>query len=214
MRCAGIPGDRRYALIDAKSGAAAAPERESRWRPALFLHAVQPPGADPSIVFPDGPIFSIDNPALNARLSDYFGFSVAIGVYQPHPVFPLTRHRHPHYAVHLVTTASMAHLAGLVHGGPLDARRFRPTALIETDASGGFVEDGWIGRCLALGEIRLTADEPSKRCGVTFLAQPGLAEEPNILRGILRYNKRHFGIYCSVRRGGTVRAGDELTTEE
>lgn len=208
----GVAGDRAYALIDASSGAAAAPEREARWRKALFLQATQKENAPPSIVFPDGHVASVEHPALNARLSDYFGFPVAIGVYASDAGFPLTQHRHTHFPLHLLTTASLSHLA-VLRQSPMDVRRFRPTILVETNGKAGFVEDGWVGYRIRLGEATLEVNEQAKRCGVTFLAQPGLAEDPDILRSIVRYNKRHLGVYCSVLRAGTVRQGDELMME-
>jgi uncharacterized protein len=213
---AGVMGDRRYALIDAGSGVPAAPEREPRWRRALLLRAIQVAGSSPLLHFPDGHAAPVTDPTLNARLSDYFGFGVTVATHdadEGDPAFPLARHRHRHFPVHLLTTASMTQLAALHNTGPLDSRRFRPTFLIETRVTGGFVEDGWIGQRLRLGDVGLTAQEQTRRCGVTLLAQPGLEEDPDILRGILRYNKRNLGLYCSIHRGGTVRPGDELVME-
>ena len=58
--------------------------------------------------------------------------------------------------------------------------------------------------------IELTAQEGTKRCGVVFIAQPGLEEDAEILRSILRLNKRNLGIYCSIDGTGTIELGDEL----
>jgi hypothetical protein len=45
---------------------------------------------------------------------------------------------------------------------------------------------------------------------MTFIGQPGLDEDPDILRTILRHNKRHLGIYCSVSSAGTITVGDQI----
>ncbi len=63
---------------------------------------------------------------------------------------------------------------------------------------------------LRLGAIDLTVREETKRCGITFISQPGLDEDPEILRNILRHNKRHLGIYCSIENTGAIHVGDEL----
>jgi hypothetical protein len=48
---------------------------------------------------------------------------------------------------------------------------------------------------------------------VTFVSQPGLEEDPEILRKILRNNKRNLGIYCSIALSGTIALGDEVFVE-
>src|SRR5689334_14281046 len=70
----GIAGDRQYGLIDAVTGAPAMPEKEIRWRKALYLEAKLIDCSWPIITFPDGQTRSLDEPSLNATLSDYFGF--------------------------------------------------------------------------------------------------------------------------------------------
>jgi hypothetical protein len=71
---------------------------------------------------------------------------------------------------------------------------FRPTVLIETKECEGFLEDGWISKCLRLGARDLTVREQAKRCGMIFISQPGLDQDLEILRNIVRHNKRHLGV--------------------
>jgi len=52
------------------------------------------------------------------------------------------------------------------------------------------------------------ATEETKRCGLTLIAQPGFKEEPEILRNVVRHNRRNFGIYCAVSTPGTIAVGD------
>ena len=211
----GIEGDRQYGLVDAVSGLPAVPEKHARWRKALHLQAVAREGAPPLIVFPNGRACPLDDPSFNAILSDYFGFATAIAAYEHTDRrcgLPLTRFRTEHFAMHLLTTASLESLARLRQVAAIDSRRFRPTVLIET-SHGGFPENQWIGRRLRLGAIRLKAEEDTKRCGVTFISQPGLAEDPEILRSIMRHNRRNLGIYCSIDGAGTLQPGDELFVE-
>ena len=213
----GLAGDRQYALIDRDSGLPAAPEKDKRWRKALYLHAACRDGDVPTISFPDGESCSLNDPSVNGRLSDYFGFATAVAVYEPddrHSGFPLTRHRHHHFPMHVLTTASVERLAALRQVEAIDSRRFRPTVLVEAGEGEGFIENDWVGRRLRLGAVDLTAQDATKRCGITFIAQPGLDEDPEILRSILRHNKRTLGLYCSIESTGTIRLGDELSIAE
>ena len=212
----GVEGDRQYGLIDAATGLPAVPEKDIKWRKALHLQARGREGTLPVITFPDGTSCPLDDPSLNAILSDYFGFATVIAAYEhtDRPcTFPLTRFRTHHFAMHLLTTMSLEYLASLRQVVAIDSRRFRPTVLIEASNGSGFVENKWIGRRLRLGAVGLKAQEDTKRCGVTFISQPGLEEDPEILRSILRHNRRNLGIYCSIDGAGTLQLDDELFVE-
>jgi uncharacterized protein len=208
----GVEGDRQYGLIDARDGLPAAPEREPRWRKALHLRAQVSRGRVAQLTFPDRRSYALDDRALNAELTAYFGFAVCVAAYEHtrrRNGFPITRYRHPHFPVHLLTSASLMQLAKFGSSGPLDSRRFRPTALVSTEGE-GFVENDWIGRRLRIGSVELSAQEITQRCGVTLVSQPGLEEDPEILRNILRHNRRQLGIYCTIETPGVIRSGDEL----
>lgn len=209
----GIDGDRRFALIDAESGHPAAPEKHARWRDGLHLQAQCVAGQLPTIRFPDGHRLQVDDPSLNGMLSEYFGFAVAIAANEPiegHPGFLRTEHRHRHFPVHALTTASLQRLAEVRQVETVDVKRFRPTVLLETGAASGFAEKQWIGRSLRLGEVTVYVQEETTRCGMTFIAQPGFEDDPEILRSILRHNKRHLGINCTVDVVGILQVGDKV----
>jgi uncharacterized protein YcbX len=56
-------------------------------------------------------------------------------------------------AVHLLTTASLEKLGELYPEGRFDPHRFRPNLVLELDADKvGFVEDGWPGWRLRVGD--------------------------------------------------------------
>lgn len=212
----GVLGDRHFALIDAETGITAAPETYKRWRKALFLTAAYGDANVPAITFPAGDAIFVTDRTMNEKLSDFFGFSVGIGALEVDGFrhLPTAQHRHPHSAVHLLTTASMERLETLCPGTTISSRRFRPTAVIATDSETSFLEDTWVGRALEIGDARITVEERAKRCGMTFLAQPEHEEEPNILRNIVRANQRNLGINCSVSRTGKFRVGDLVTILE
>lgn len=149
-------------------------------------------------------------------LSEYFGFAATMAAHEHTERrfnFPVTRYRHPHFPLHLLTTSSLERLASLCEKDGVDSRRFRPTVLVAVEKNSGFVENEWIGRRVRFGDVETRAEEDAKRCGVTFVSQPGLDEDPEILRKILRNNKRHLGIYCSIAASGTIGVGDEVFVE-
>mgnify|MGYP000580439817 FL=1 len=77
--------------------------------------------------------------------------------------------------LHMLSSASVAHLETLHPGGNADRRRFRPN--IHVDTSGdveGFAELGWINTAIRFGEPEGEVIAPTKRCGFTILAQEGL----------------------------------------
>lgn len=215
----GIAEDRRFALFDAETGLAASPEREPRWRPALFLQATSSSATSvPQLRFPDGGQFWLDDPALNARLESYFGFAVRIGYYASKSIhadlrFPITSNRYQPATLHVVTTSSLAALGTILGGAGLDARRFRPSILIETEGVDGFVENEWVGKRLFVGQKPIRVTEAARRCGMTMIAQPELDENPDILRTIMRHNQRHLGVYAEVEEAMTLAPGDIVYAE-
>lgn len=210
----GIEGDRRFALFDPETGLAAAPEKETRWRPALFITASQPPSGLPVLRFADGAEHALDDSALPDRLAEHFGFPVAIGLVGSGDYrFPVVSNRYAPAPLHLVTTASVSALGAVTDLPPIDARRFRPSVLIETEDDEGFIENDWVGHIVRIGEAEIRVTEASRRCGMTLVAQPGMAEEPDVLRGIMRHNKRNLGVYAAPAAPITLSVGDPVYAE-
>ncbi len=213
---AGVTGDRRFALFDPASGLAAAPEREPRWRPALFLQALRDEAALlPQLRFPDGETFWLDDSRLAERLESHFGFAASVGAYGglddgADMRFPIVSNRYAPAGLHLVTTASLRKLAEVACVPTLDHRRFRPSILIETDEGEGFLENAWLGQQITIGAALVSVTEPTRRCGMTMIAQPELDEQPEILRGIMRHNGRNLGVYATVETSVTITVGDPV----
>ena len=126
-------------------------------------------------------------------------------------------------ALHLMTTATMARLAELRPGSSFAVRRFRPNVTIATpEGARGFVENGWVGRELAIGdEVRLRISDPTPRCSIPTLAQKDLARDPGVLRTVVEHNSipvpvldderlPYAGVYAFVVRGGTVKPDDAV----
>ena len=105
-------------------------------------------------------------------------------------------------------------------GSRFDERRFRMNLIVET-AEAGFVENGWIGRELAIGDdVRLRITMPDPRCVMTTLAQNELPRDPDVLRTIIRYNRLAIGpdsrypcagVYAVVEAPGAIHLGDSAS---
>jgi uncharacterized protein YcbX len=127
--------------------------------------------------------------------------------------------------IHLLTTAALATLEAAHPDGAFDPRRFRPNLVVATPSGvAGFPENAWVGRVLAIGDVRLRIVAPTPRCVVTTLPQPGLPRDVGILRTVADRNRLAFpgesgpplasvGVYAVVERGGRVAVGADVHLE-
>jgi uncharacterized protein len=109
--------------------------------------------------------------------------------------------------VHVLTTGTLDRLRQLYPGGRFEVRRFRPNIVVATDEP-GFVENGWIDRTVAIGDVRLRINGPCPRCVMTTLSQGDLPKDPGILRTAAQENEANVGVYADVVKDGVVRRGD------
>ncbi|THF47195.1 MOSC domain-containing protein [Allorhizobium terrae] len=211
----GIVGDRQFGLFDPSTGKTASPENDSRWHPALFLRAIINSAGETYIHFPNGEAYQICHPAIGPELSRYFGFSVAVGRYNngqwpAAEQLPMITHRYQPSPLHLITSSSRERLSDLLSSKELDVRRFRPNIVLNTGAEPGFLENEWLGHTIHGVGLSMRATEHTKRCGMTMIAQPDIEADVEVLRAIVRNNRRSFGIYCDVVTAGGLDVGTEL----
>ncbi|MCL4192817.1 MAG: MOSC domain-containing protein [Thermoguttaceae bacterium] len=239
----GVVGDRAYALLDAADGKVASAKNPRKW-PSLFdFRAVlaEPPrdGGQPPpvrITLPDGTIVGSEQEDLNEILSDVLGRQVTLSAAAP-PTASLEEywpdvkgltHREAvtdealpagtffdFAAAHVLTTATIDRLRELYPQGRFEVRRFRPNVVVQpSPEEAGFVENGWIGRTLAIGdEVRFRITGGCPRCVMTTLAQSDLARDLGVLRTAVEHNQAHVGVYAAVAQGGTIRRGDPVRLE-
>lgn len=234
----GLAGDRAYALFDPESGRIASAKKPRVWGKlfefgASLVEAGEPPRV--RVTFPDGTTAETGQEGLEARLSEEFGMEVRVlseppagAKYASVPLgesegeataeFPLRIGFFDGAALHLLTTGTLEHLKALYPEGTFAARRYRPNVVVRTpEGARGFVENGWPGKTLALGdEVRVRVLMPVPRCVMTTLPQPergdlaALPNDPGILRAAAANNQNNVGVYAFVERGGVVRRGDEV----
>lgn len=126
------------------------------------------------------------------------------------------------FPVSVLTTSTLAELGARRPESRFDERRFRMNVVVDSSES-GFVENGWMGRSLLLGDtVRLMIVLPDPRCVMTTLAQGELPADNDILRTLVRHNRLEVagglypcaGAYAVVEASGTVRANDPVSLVE
>ncbi|MGF1552480.1 MAG: MOSC domain-containing protein [Paracoccaceae bacterium] len=99
------------------------------------------------------------------------------------------------------------HMGGTLGSFDLGARRFRGNLWL--DDLDPWAEEDWIGREIAVGDVRLRIDEPIGRCRATE-AGPASGRYDAATVTELRRARGHtaFGVYATVMRGGRIATGD------
>jgi uncharacterized protein YcbX len=208
----GAYGDRLFGLVDATTGEIARPDAERKWHdvPRISTRLGMHGGLE--IRMPGGDWLPAPGEESDRAASAFLGFQASIRPFRRDEVAPnAAAPRYVKEPIHLVTTASLAELKRLHPDGDPDPRRFRPNILVDMQpVAGRFPETEWIGRRIATGELQLRVVEPCRRCGFTIIAQNGLANDPDILRTLVKNNRHNLGVYCVVDSPGEVRLDDGL----
>jgi uncharacterized protein len=238
----GLVGDRHYALVDQSDRKIASAKNPKKW-PQLFqfraaLTEVSDSGAKAArvrITLPDGSSVEGEqtdaDQILSRALNREVKLSAAGKTATAEEYWPdiegldhrdtVTEFGLPEdtffdcASVHLLTTATLDRLRMLYPQGRFEVRRFRPNVVLATaNAETEFVENGWIGRTMVVGNsVRLSITGPCPRCVMTTLAQGDLPKDPGILRTAAQHNRANVGVYASVFQGGRVRRGDSVKLE-
>ncbi len=239
----GLRGDRAYALVDPSNGKVASAKNPRKWPKlfdcrAAFIELLRSGEKIPPvrITLPNGAIVTSTQSDLNQALSKVLGREVTLGTTVPKtpsleeywPDIEGLAHKETVTdeamptntffdcaVVHVLTTATIDRLRELYPQGRFEVRRFRPNIVVEpASAEKNFVENGWIGHTLAIGEeVRLNITGPCPRCVMTTLPQGDLPKDPGILRTAAQHNQVNVGIYATVLRGGTIHRGDAVRLE-
>ena len=239
VRERGLVCDRAYALVDHETGKVASAKQPRKWAKlfdcrAAFLEEPGDDGVPPArITLPDGTTTASDDEAVDDLLSRLFEREVTLETKAPED--PSLEEYWPDIegltfreavtdeamppgtffdlaVVHALTTATINKLRELYPDGRFEIRRFRPNIVIRpVDETADFLENGWIGGTISLGdEVRLKVTGPCPRCVMTTLPQADLPKDPGILRTAAKHNGANVGVYAAVARGGTIRRGDPV----
>lgn len=123
------------------------------------------------------------------------------------------------YPLSVLTTSTLDQLGDLEPQSRFDVRRFRMNVIVDTPER-GFVENGWLGRTLAIGDdVQLGVSLPDPRCCMPGLPQEDLPRDPRVLKALARHNRIDVagalypcaGVYAVAQATGTVRKDDSVS---
>jgi uncharacterized protein YcbX len=199
------------------------------------------------VTTPSGEAFGIHDPGLPLALEALFGRAVSVeaatgpqqGTYEsdwpeiegitfageiefPTNIFGAGTTFVDVAELHLLTSTSMASIAEADPDLVVDPARFRPSILLDTPGLDGFPENDWAGTTMTIGTVELHLGDPTPRCIMTTVDQPGLPRQPAVLQTVAAQNRittdgftlACLGCYASVATPGTVAAGDPVTIRD
>lgn len=220
----GPHGDRGWGIRDAATGRILTGRRE----PRLLLAAARlGDRGEPVITLPDGAVLDGAGRATDAALAAWLGRDVALVPAAGAPggraeaftdatddasapfEFTMPAGRFVDQLPLLLVTADSLRAGRALHEGAWDVRRFRPNVLLEGGGD-GWTEDGWVGRDVAVGAVRLRVEAPCPRCTMITRPQPGLDADVGMFRTVARHHGAAFGVLARVVTPGTVRVGDAV----
>ena len=231
----GIQGDRSSALVDVETGKIVSAKNPRRWPNMFSFHSRFEDitnSNDLHITLPNGSTVKSTASNANSILSDAVGKKVRFISQVPDepqleeywPDIDELDHRDVVTAedmpkgtfydianIHLLTTSTLDELRRLYPEGRFEARRFRPNIIVQSDQA-GFVESGWVGKTVIIGdEVKLKITDHCQRCVMTTLSQGDLPKDTNILKTAAQHNEVHVGVYAEVIEGGTIKFDDPVS---
>lgn len=205
----GLMGDRGYGIADVASGVVVGSSRPGwndliTWQARYLAPVVANDSLPPAeIAFPDGGTVRSDDPDCDRVLSERLGKQVRLVINDG----SIAKMRYELSPCHFLTTATLAELRKGYPEGTFEPARFRPNVLLDCGAVSGFLEQDWIGRELACGDLRFRVVDNCVRCVMTVRAQGDLPKDPRILHTVTQMNRTFAGGYAAVAQAGTVRLG-------
>ncbi|MET8522006.1 MOSC domain-containing protein [Nocardioides sp. NPDC004968] len=220
----GVVGDRGFALVSVdETDPARGRVLRTVQHPSLVAVRAELAGDRLEVELPDGETAAAEPAATGERITcDYWGREVELELLGgPHtglfsrwldrPV-RLARARRGDVvfagSVSVVTTASLRDLARQAGANALDAARFRPNLVVETDEP--YVEETWLGREIRVGEATLRIGVPIPRCAVIDVRPETGERDVRLLktlashRPLNRAGEPAFGVFAEVVTPGAV----------
>jgi uncharacterized protein YcbX len=225
---AGIPGNRRFYLIDDHGALFSGPA----FGPLVRIRADHDPAGTLTLRFPDGIEVAGSTEELGeAVTTDFYGrpvrshlvegpFSDALSAYVGTPIQLTRTDRDGDGAdVEPLTMVSFASVRDLAergkHDGDLDARRFRIN--LELEGCAPYEEDSWDGRLVRVGGATLRLVGQIPRCLVTTQGPDTGVKDWDTLKQIAKQRPRieghgglPFGMYARVEEPGAAATGDPV----
>ncbi|MGH6718888.1 MAG: MOSC domain-containing protein [Alphaproteobacteria bacterium] len=180
----GLDGDRRLHVEDRRGRVVTA-----RTHPRLLGHRART-GEDGTVVVDRRPWY---DPGLAAAVEALAGQGAQI-VPTPQGVFDVLP----------LLVATDGAIAAFGH----DGRRLRPNLVI--GGVSGLDERGWEGYGLRIGEVVVALADRRGRCVMTTYDPDTLAQDPDVLKSIVRRFDGRLALNATVAAGGRIRVGDAV----
>jgi len=207
----GLAGDRRFA-VRRLADSSGFPWLSASRMPELLLY--RPFGLNEStgeplpthVRTPSGTDLELRSEALQTEIGERLGSGVELMMLK-HGIFDDA-------PVSVISLATIAHI-GQEAGVEIDRRRMRMNVVLETDDTEPFLEDAWIGGTLVFGDtepraaVSVTARD--LRCVMVNLDPDTGANDPRIMKTIVRLNDNNGGVYGTVARAGTIQVGQTVS---
>ena len=115
------------------------------------------------------------------------------------------------FPVLLLTDATLRRLQQLAPASKVDVRRFRPNLVVATpDGVADFVELGWVGKRLRIGEAEIEIAMACPRCVMITHGFADLPKDSGLMRTVVREANQNVGVYVRVERPGRITVGDSV----
>lgn len=225
---AGLPLDRRYALLLGTLTPDVGVPEEGGWRAKTdflaldrherlaALHTEFDPDTHMLVIRRNGKPVSrgrLDQPMGRTLVEQFFTAYMAGSVpgvpriQEGGADFAFTDVREP--LVSILNLASV-HDIERVAKQPVDPHRFR--ANLWLDGVPAWAERSWVGRTLSIGDVRLEVTAPITRCPATEVNPQTGARDLNVVQTLKRgYGHAQCGVYARVVAGGSIATGDGVT---
>jgi uncharacterized protein len=157
---------------------------------------------------PSGEVLPVDDPKLIRELDEGLGAGHALTLTRSERAMTDCR------PVSLFSVQTGRRLSKEL-GIDLDKRRFRANVFMDLASTGGFAEDGFVGRMLRVGSKTVVSIlERDPRCSMITLDPDTAERSPAILGKVTKAHDGKAGVYGAVLIEGMVRIGDAVEVLE
>lgn len=222
-----VPGDRSWGVVDTETGKLLS----AKTVPALLSGSARIDDEGCLITLPDGTATGSGDGEVDMVLSRWLGRPVRLAGTEPGtvhaidiewdegqddpgdlPVFEFPTQPGWFYdstsSLHLIGTATLAHVDANAGPGAGAVERFRPNVVVATDRP--YEEDEWVDATIAVGTATAWVKKATDRCVLITRALPGHDASRDALRFLSRDHGRNAGISAQPRTPGTVSVGDAV----
>jgi len=95
-------------------------------------------------------------------------------------------------------------------GVPTDRRRMRMNVVVETGDLPPFGEDAWVGATLVIGDAAVSVTARDERCAMVNIDPDTGAQDPRVMKTVVRRNGNYAGVYATVVRAGAIHVGQTV----